>query len=110
MRRRDDRTDAIGGQWTAGDGGGGDSGEADGCGDGGSDALPVEKIGFTKEERAMTAQAFVSENCEARILRVFPSEYLGDTIEDIMNSKNAAKRNTCLELLRENRFRKGQGE
>lgn len=96
-----------GGQWTNGDGGGGgSSGEADGGGDDGGDALPVEKIGFTKEERAMTAQEFISENCEARILRVFPSEYLGSKIGEILNLPSSAKKKTCTKLLGSGEYRK----
>lgn len=97
-----------GGQWTDEGSGGGDSGEADGGGDAGSDALPVKKIGFTKEERAMTAQQFISEKCEVRILRVFPSEYLDLTIGEIIQLPGSAKKNTCTRLLGSGEYRKGR--
>ena len=91
-----------GGQWTD------EGGEAAGGGDAGSDALLVEKTGFTKEERAMTAQQFISEKCEARILRVFPSEYLDLTIGEIIQLPGSTKKKTCTKLLGSGEYRKGR--
>ena len=102
-----------GGQWTAEGGGGGDrpinrpmlawtlpDGTA-------TDApLPIGQVGFTKEERAMTAQDFISQNCEARILRVFPSEYLEFTIGEILKLPSSAKKSTCMKLLGSGEYRK----
>jgi hypothetical protein len=109
-----------GGQWTAeggtsaGDDSTSDSGRDGGDGDDPSadhsgNALPIEQVGFTREERKMTAQEFISANCNASILREFPSEFLELTIEEIAGL-SGSKRNTCMKLLREDRFRKGRGK
>ena len=105
-----------GGQWTAEggtsagsdqfyDGGDGSDPSADHSGQ----SLPIEQVQFSKEEREMTAEEFISANCKASILREFPSEYLPLPIGEI-ESLSGAKRNRCVKLLREDRFRKGGGK
>lgn len=72
-----------------------------------SDApMPIGQVGFTEAERKLTAQQFISQNCEARILREFPSEYLGLTIGEILSGPQTAKAKTCKKLLSRPDYRK----
>ncbi len=106
-----------GGQWTAeggtsaGDDSTSDSGRDGGDGgdssaDHSGNALPIQQVGFTKEERMMTAQEFISENCDASILRVFPSEYLDWTVGDIAGMPHSNKKTRCMKLLSRKRYKK----
>jgi hypothetical protein len=106
-----------GGQWTA-EGGtsAGDDSTSDNGSDGGDggdasadhsgNALPIQQVGFTKEERMMTAQEFISEKCVASIYSVFPSEFLELTIREIEKSPHSQKAGRCLKLLRRPDYRK----
>ena len=102
-----------GGQWTAEggtsagsdqfyDGGDGSDPSADHSGP----SLPIEQVQFSKEEREMTAQGFISANCKASIYSVFPSEFLDLTIGEIQAMPHSKKTSTCLKLLKRPDYRK----
>lgn len=68
--------------------------------------MPIGQVGFSEAERKMTAQQFISQNCEAHILREFPSEYLNLTLGEIEDEPRSAKRNRCMKLLSRQRYKK----
>jgi hypothetical protein len=99
--------DPDGGQWTDG-GGGGAIADSRGPGDAGISGTIVVAGGFTEPQRDMSIQSFVSAYCKASIYSVLPGQFLGKTIQEVMDlaqSGDAAAK-TCLKLLGRDRFLK----
>jgi hypothetical protein len=95
------------GQWTDRDGSTVDV-DVTGSTDSEPEARLILAGGFTKDDLNLTVEDFIAQNCEGRIRRELPSQFLGSTIGEVMGaarSGDAAARK-CLKLLREDRFRK----
>jgi hypothetical protein len=86
-----------GGQWTSGGGGGGTAVE-------GSFDIAA---GFDRNDTRNAAD-FISRHCNAGILQVFPGEFLGKTLGEIMTMAKSgdAKARTCVKLLDRKKYRK----
>lgn len=69
--------------------------------------MPIGQVGFDDNERSMTAEDFIHQKCKAAlILRKFPGEALGLTLDKIEDGPPTAMKRTCMKLLTNKRFRK----
>lgn len=87
-----------GGQW--GDGSGNEQNDK---------VLEIDLIGnFTRDQRGMTGQAFMSKYCSGRIRSVFPSEFADVKIGEIeaLAKSGDARARTCIKLFSRPAYRK----
>ncbi|MGL4634359.1 MAG: hypothetical protein ACRCWF_00110 [Beijerinckiaceae bacterium] len=76
-------------------------------GAGSSDEIVVAG-GFSKSDRNLTVQDFIAKNCEGRVNRKVPGEFLNTSIGELLTlrAQGAPNADRCYKILNDNRFRK----
>jgi hypothetical protein len=76
---------------------------------GGSDAPPNDADSITvAQDLTQTCSAYIAANCQGKILRVFPGQFLNSTLQDVITAAKSGDpaAQTARKLLFDNRFKK----